>query len=430
MIVTILLVLFLVLLALRMPASIAMGVSCLVGLFLGDYPISLIPRYMSGGVESFPLMAVPFFILAGNIMNHSGITNRIFSFANKVVGALPGGLAQVNVMASMIFAGISGAALADAAGLGTIEMKAMTDAGYRRRFSAAVTLASSTIGPIIPPSIVMIIYASEAQVSVARLFLAGVLPGILIGLILMSVIFWLAITGRESCPRTEWPGIGVVFKSFIQNIFALISPAIILWGMIGGVVTPTEAGVLAVFYSILVGLFYREITWIGIQKAIRESVVSTCVVMFIISTATVMGWILTSERVPHLLAEGLSSITSNKFITLLLLNLLILLLGCVLETLPALLICTPVLLPVAQSVGIDPIHFGIILCFNLIVGMITPPMGIGLYVMVAVAKLRFEEITRASMPFLVVLLFALVIITFIPGLSLWLPDFLLGVQMQ
>jgi C4-dicarboxylate transporter, DctM subunit len=429
MIVAILLILFLVLLALRMPASLAMGVACLVGLLLGDYPVSLIPRYMSGGVESFPLMAVPFFILAGNIMNHSGITTRIFNFANKVVGSLPGGLAQVNVLASMIFAGISGAALADAAGLGTIEMKAMTDAGYRRRFSAAVTLASSTIGPIIPPSIVMIIYASEAQVSVARLFLAGVLPGILIGLILMGVIFWLAITGRETCPRTTWPGMRMVFKSFFQNIFALISPAIILWGMVGGVVTPTEAGVLAVFYSILVGLVYREITWIGIQKALRESVVSTCIVMFIISTATVMGWILTSERVPHLLAEGLSAITSNKFITLLLLNLLILLIGCVLETLPALLICTPVLLPVAQLVGIDPIHFGVILCFNLIVGMITPPMGIGLYVMVAVAKLRFEEITRASMPFLVVLLFALVIITFIPGLSLWLPEFLLGVQM-
>ena len=428
MVALVLLVLFLVLLVLRMPVSLAMGVACLMGLLLGDYPISLIPRYMSGGVESFPLMAVPFFIFAGNIMNHSGITSRIFSFASKAVGSLPGGLAQVNVVASMIFAGISGAALADAAGLGTIEIKAMTEAGYSRRFSAAVTLASSTIGPIIPPSIVMIVYAMIAQVSVARLFLAGVLPGVFIGLVLMVMIFWLAITGREKCPRTSWPGIRTVFMAFIRSFFALIAPVIILWGMVGGVVTPTEAGVLAIFYSILVGLFYREITWTGLQIALRDSVVSTCIVMFIISTATVMGWILTAERVTHMLAEGLAAITTNKYVTLCLLNIFILLVGCVLETPPALLICTPVLLPVALAVGIDPIHFGVVLCFNLIVGMITPPMGIGLYVMVAVSRLRFEEVTRASMPFLIPLLIALVIITFVPALSLWLPEFLLGPQ--
>jgi tripartite ATP-independent transporter DctM subunit len=371
-------------------------------------------------------MAVPFFILAGNIMNHSGITNRIFGFASKAVGGLPGGLAYVNVVASMIFAGISGAALADAAGLGPIEVKAMNDAGYLRSFSAAVTLASACIGPIIPPSIVRIIYAMLAQVSVARLFLAGVVPGILIGVILMVMISWLAATGREICPRAPWPGIGAVALSSAQSFLALVAPLIIVWGMFGGVATPTEAGVLAVFYSIVVGLVYRDITLRGLNVAMRQAVVSTCVVMFIIATATVMGWILTTERVTHMLAESLAAITTNNYVSFVLLNVFILIVGCVLETLPALLICTPVLLPVATAVGIDTVHFGVVLCYNLIVDMITPPMGIGLYVMEAVSRLKFEQVTRVSIPFLVPLLVALAIITFFPALSLWLPTLLLG----
>jgi tripartite ATP-independent transporter DctM subunit len=420
------LVIFLVLVFLRMPVSISMGVACLVALLLGDYPISLIPRYMSGGVESFPLMAVPFFIFAGNLMNSSGITTRIFRFASQAVGHFPGGLAQVNVVASMIFAGISGAALADAAGLGTIEIKAMNEHGYRRPFSAAVTLASSCIGPIIPPSIVMIIYAMIAQVSVARLFLAGVVPGVFIGVVLMSMIYYLAVTGKEKCPVLPRPGLKSLLIAFKDGFFALIAPLIILWGMVSGFVTPTEAGVIAVFYSILLGLFYRELTWDNFNVALRMSVVSTCIVMYIIATATVMGWVLTAERVTHMIGAMLGNITTNRYLSLFLINLFLLVVGCILETLPALLITTPILLPVVVNLGIDPVHFGVILCFNLIVGIITPPMGIGLYVMVAVSRLRVEELVKASLPFLLPLLFALAVITFIPQLSLWLPNFLLG----
>ncbi len=425
MISALLFIMFMFFIFIRVPVAMAIGLATYIAFLVGGYDLMSLPQQMATSTKSIPLMAIPFFILAGNLMNEMGITKKIFDFSTRVVGSIRGGLAHVNILASMIFAGISGAALADAAGLGTIEIKAMNESGYEKPFSAAVTVASATIGPIIPPSIMMVIYAIMANVSIAEMFLAGVLPGVLIGLFLMIFIYIRVVIGVQKCPPpTKWSLRGLI-ASVKDGIFALLSPVIIVWGMVGGVVTPTEAGILAIVYSILLGFVFRTIELRKFVSVVVESVISTALIMYIIAISSAMSWLITMEGTPMIVAESLAQLTHNKYVMLLIINVFLLLLGCILETLPAMLISVPILLPIVQQFNIDPVQFGVIMIFNLLIGIITPPMGIGLYVMTAVSGVRFEALVRSCMPFLIALLASLLVLTYIPQVCLFLPNLLL-----
>jgi len=403
----------------------SIGLSTYIAFVIGGYDLMSLPQQMATSTKSIPLMAIPFFILAGNLMNEMGITKKIFDFSNSVVGSIRGGLAHVNILASMIFAGISGAALADAAGLGIIEIKAMKESGYEESFSAAVTAASATIGPIIPPSIMMVIYAIMANVSIAEMFLAGVVPGVLIGLFLMIFIYFRVVTGLQTCPPPIKWSMRRLVSSIKDGVLALLSPVIIVWGMVGGMVTPTEAGILAIVYSILLGFIFRTIRLHSFVSVVVESVISTALIMYIIAVSSAMSWLITMEGTPIVLAESLGQLTTNKYVMFLILNVFLLLLGCILETLPAMLIAVPILLPVIQQFNINPVHFGVILVFNLLIGIITPPMGIGLYVMTAVSGVKFEALVRSCAPFLISLIASLLVITYFPQICLFLPGLLL-----
>lgn len=425
MITALLFILFLVFIFIRIPVAMAIGLATYICFVIGGYNLVSLPQQMAASTKSIPLMAIPFFILAGNLMNEMGITKRIFDFSNAVVGSIRGGLAHVNVMASMIFAGISGAALADAAGLGAIEIKAMKDSGYEVPFSAAVTVASATIGPIIPPSIMMVIYAIMANVSIAEMFLAGVLPGILIGMFLMLFIYFMVISGKQKCPPpTPWSFRRLKDTTW-NGLFALLAPVIIVYGMVGGIVTPTEAGILAIAYSLVLGIFFRTIILRELFATLRRSIHSTALIMYIIAISSAMSWLITMEGSPMVIAKALQGVTDNKYVMLLIVNIFLLILGCILETLPAMLIAVPILLPLVQEFGVDPVHFGVILIFNLLIGIITPPMGIGLYIMTAVSGVRFEALVKACFPFLLSLLFSLAVITHFPQICLLLPKLLL-----
>jgi tripartite ATP-independent transporter DctM subunit len=426
MISAIMLGLFLLLMLIGMPVSIAIMLATIIGMLIGGYDLLAVPQFMAAATKSPFLLAIPFFILAANLMNALGITQRIFDFATALAGRLRGGLAQVNVVASMIFAGISGAAVADAAGLGTIEIKAMKDSGYSLEFAAAITLASATIGPIIPPSVMMLIYAIIAGVSPAAMFLAGILPGFLIGLILMITIYIQVTLGLRDCPPPVKFSLKRLIKTSKDGVLSLLSPFIILWGMVSGVVTPTEAGVLAVFYSLWLGFIYRSFNWKVVRKALLDTVKTSSLILYIIAVSSVLAWVMVNEGTAYDIAEWLGKITDNPLILLAIINVFLLILGAILETLPAMLIAVPVLLPAIDALGIDRVHFGIIVIFNLLIGIITPPMGIGLYILAAISGVRVDRLVIASIPYMITLIIALIAITYIPILTLYLPEHLLN----
>ena len=426
MISAIMLGLFLLLMLIGMPVSIAIMLGTTIGMLIGGYDLLAVPQFMAAATKSPFLLAVPFFILAANLMNALGITQRIFDFATALAGRLRGGLAQVNVVASMIFAGISGAAVADAAGLGTIEIKAMKDSGYSLEFASAITLASATIGPIIPPSVMMLIYAILANVSPAAMFLAGILPGFLIGLILMITIYIQVTLGLQDCPPPVKFSLKRLIKTSKDGVLSLLAPFIILWGMVSGVVTPTEAGVLAVFYSLLLGCIYRSFNWKVVRKALLDTVKTSSLILYIIAVSSVLSWVMVNEGTAYDIAEWLGKITDNPLILLAIINVFLLILGAILETLPAMLIAVPVLLPAIDALGIDRVHFGIIVIFNLLIGIITPPMGIGLYILAAISGVRVDRLVIASIPYMITLIIALIAITYIPILTLYLPEHLLN----
>jgi tripartite ATP-independent transporter DctM subunit len=426
MITTTLLFVLVSLIALRVPVSISIGISTVIALIIGDFPLSVVPRMMIDGLDTFTLLAVPFFVLAGNIMNAGGVTERIFSFAKALFSPIRGGLAQVNVAASMIFAGMSGAALADLAGLGTVEMRAMRKGGYPLNVAAAVTLASCTIGPIIPPSIVLIVYGLATDTSIGRLFLGGIIPGFIIGLITMV---WISLWVRFK--KTSWGQpepfvVSDVWSTFKGGALALFSPVLIIGALVLGVSTPTEVGVIAATYALFVGIIYRDLTWKKLLECIVESMQTTAIIMYIVAVSIVMGWIITMERLPHEAAKAIQLYIEHPLLALLIINVFLILVGMFLETLPAILILSPILLPILAPFGIDQVHFGVIICFNLIIGIITPPMGIGLFVAARVADTTPELVLKATMPFLIPLLFGLAIVTAFPILTLWLPDLVFG----
>ena len=417
---------FIFLILIRVPVSIAIGAAVLMTFLTSDFSDSLyiIPQQILEGVNKPSLAAVPFFIMAGNLMNVVGMTDRIFNFANSLVGHFKAGLAQVNVLSSMIFAGVSGAAVADCAGLGAIEIKAMKERGYKPEFAAAVTVCSAVVGPIIPPSIGLVIFAFLAQQSVERMFLAGMIPGIIIGLSLMLFNRLLAV--KHNFPTQKKASSKEVISSAWDGILALVAPGIILGSILGGFVTATEAGVLACVYSMMLGLFYKTLNFSNLWKALTDTMLMTSVIMIIIGFSIAMGWLLAIEQVPQMIGYSIFALTESKNVFLALLLVFIILVGCVVEGVPAKLLLVPMLLPVIDSFGIDRVHFGIIIQLGLLIGIATPPMGIGLYIMVEVGKVPFEKVSLAVLPFMIPLMLVLILLTYIPELTLWLPNYVLG----
>jgi tripartite ATP-independent transporter DctM subunit len=409
------------------PIAVAMGLTA-VGFFLGlgePRMIGAMAQRMYSAVSSFPLLAIPFFILAGNLMNSGGMTDRIFGFARTVVGHVRGGLAHVSVLASMLFAGVSGAALAEAMGLGVIEIKAMKDAGFDKTFAGAVVASSSTIGPVIPPSIPMVIYGALAEVSVGKLFLGGVIPGLMMGIGIMIIIYILSV--KRGYPAEKRASLAQVARSGIDGILGLIAPGIIMGGILGGVFTPTEAAVAAVIYALVVGaIVYRELSLTRLVAILWETVDQTVRVMFIISAAGMFGWLLIYIRAPQAIVEALTSLTSSTAVILLIFNVILLVLGCFMEGIAIMLLTVPIFVPVMAKFGIDPVHFGVVMTLNLMIGLLTPPVGMVLYAVSTIAKVPVVRLAWELVPFMIVLAVVLGLITYIPGLVTWLPNLVLG----
>ncbi len=421
------LIIWVILLLSGMPIYATLGFSSLLYVFIKDFMPLIVPQKIAMAANSFPLLAAPFFILMGNIMNHSGVTRRIFDFADTVSGWIIGGLGHANIVASIIFAGMSGAAVADAGGLGTIEIEAMKEKGYDVDFSAAVTAASATIGPIIPPSLPMIIYGVLADTSVGGLFIGGIIPGLLMGLSLMVMVYFIA--KKRNYPKRNFPTPKELWKSFKEAFWALLAPIILLLGILSGVFTPTEAAVVAAFYALILGLFiYKEITIRDLPKMILSTVETNGVVLALVMTAVLFGWNLSVAQVPQTMGRMLTSISENPLVVLLIIDLFLLFVGLFMEAIAAMMILVPILLPIANSLGISPIQFGLIVILNLMIGTITPPIGVVLYVTANVAKISFERVAKATFPFLIPLLIVLLLVTIFPQLTTFLPGVLMGVK--
>jgi tripartite ATP-independent transporter DctM subunit len=416
-----------VLLLLEVPIAFALAGSAVLFLtFFPTVPLTIVVQRMAPGIESFPLLAIPLFILAGQLLNTAGIAHRIFRFAHALVGHIRGGLAHCNIVASIIFSAMSGVAQADAAGLGTIEIKAMRDRGFDPAFAAAVSAASAIIGPIIPPSVIMVIYGLLAQVSVQDLFLAGILPGLLMGFSLMAMVYYLAATGRVVAPvepKATWPELR---DSFLDGLPAFMAPVILIGGLMTGVATPTELGALTVVYAVGLGFWYRELDWRKLFAAASETLIFYGVLVFIIAAAVPFGWLISVNRLPALLAELILGVAQEPWIVLLIINVLLLILGCVMETTAILLIVTPTLLPVIKAVGIDPVHFGVVLALNLLIGAITPPFGVILFILKDIAQVSFWRLCRAVLPFYIPLGIVLLLVTYWPGFVLLVPSMFKG----
>ncbi|MBD3625349.1 MAG: TRAP transporter large permease [Rhodobacteraceae bacterium] len=420
------LALFLLLFALiilGVPVAIALAGASAVFILSGAVPPMVVAHRMINGVDSFPLLAVPFFILAGNLMNTAGITERIFNFALSLVGWMRGGLGHVNVGASVIFAGMSGAAVADAGGLGAIEIKAMRDANYDSDFAVGITAASSTIGPIIPPSLPMVIYGVVAGASIGQLFAAGFIPGLVMAVALMLMVAWFA--RRRGFQRDQAFVWRVLFHSFRRAFLSLMTPVIIVGGILSGAFTPTEAAVAACAYAMFLGaIVYRTLTVRRLLRVSFDTIETTAVVLLVVGAATIFAWILTSNRVPEMAASLLLGASDRPWVILLLINIILLLVGCFMETVAAITILVPVLLPVAVQLGVDPVHFGVIVVLNLMLGLLTPPVGMVLYVLSRVANIPFERAMIGTAPFLIPLVLVLILVTYIPAITMWLPTVL------
>ncbi|ASY65892.1 TRAP-type C4-dicarboxylate transport system, large permease component (plasmid) [Sinorhizobium sojae CCBAU 05684] len=454
---------FLVLMVIGVPVAISMAVASVLYLvFYNVAPDIIAAQRMIAGVESFPLLAVPFFILAGNLMNSAGVTGRIYSFAVALVGWMKGGLAQVNIIGSVIFSGMSGTALADAAGIGTIEIKAMKDHGYPVEAAVGVTAASATLGPIFPPSLPFVIYGMMANVSIGALFMAGIVPGVVMTALMMLTVAilayrrgWGSDTPFEikrllsaslevvvvlSVPLVIYllmsaglsmnVAVGLTLVALLaldwyfdfSAVMALMTPVILIGGMTMGWFTPTEAAVAAVLWSLFLGLVrYRSMTMSMLARATFDTIETTASVLFIVTAASIFAWLLTVSQAAQLLSGAILTITDNKWVFLILVNLLMLFVGCFLDTIAAITILVPILLPLVTQFGIDPVHFGLIMTLNLMIGLLHPPLGMVLFVLSRVAKLSVERTTMAILPWLLPLFIALLLITFVPAVTLWLP---------
>ena len=413
---------FVILLLVGVPISISIGASAVLGCLVLDYPMMVIGQKMVTGIDSYLLIAIPLFILAGTLMNAGKITDKIFSFAKELVGWIPGGLGHANVVASIIFAGMSGSAAADAGGLGTIEMEAMTKNGYDEDFSGAVTAASSVIGPIFPPSIPLIIYGATASVSVAKLFMGGVLPGLLMGVALMVLVFLFAIKYKfERHPFR----LAALVRQFFGSILSLITPLIILAGFTTGWFTPTEASSIAVAYSLIIALIvYRTMDWKTFTDCLLESAITSANTLFIIGTSTLFTYVLVKEGASAEIASFILGISQNPAVILFIINVVLLILGMFMEPGAILTLMLPVLLPIVKDLNIDLVHFGVVMVLNLMIGQVTPPFGVCLFIISDVAKIKLDRLYKSILPFLIPLVVVLLMCTYIPGIVTWLPNML------
>jgi tripartite ATP-independent transporter DctM subunit len=409
---------------LGIPVAFAIGYTSLMVIIVGsgfkELSFDLFALQMMEGINSFPLISASFFVLAANIMNTGLITDRIFNFANALVGHLRGGLGHVNVVGSMIFAGMSGTAVADAAGLGNIEIKAMLDAKYPMRMTIGITGASAILGPIIPPSIAMIFYGWLANVSIADLFMGGFVPGVIIGLLMMVQVYFVAL--KLKLPLTPRPPVRVMFTSFQRAILSLMTPIIIIGGIYTGLFSPTESGAVAAVYAIFLGLIvYKSITGKELLRVFKESVEFTGVLMLIMAFSAIYGWLLVNQKIPQMVTEEILKISKDPLVILFLINGFLLIVGCFMSVLVAVNILTPILVPVIKSLGIDPVAFGVLMTINLSLGVCTPPFGNVLFVLAAITKQSFEEVSRAVLPYLLPILAVVVLCIFFPQIITFLP---------
>lgn len=422
---------FIGLLVIGVPIAFVLGIATSIYLLTsGIAPLSVVPQRLFAGLDQFVLMSIPFFILSGALMNEAQLTRRLVQFANHLVGRWRGGLAQVNVLSSMFFGGITGAATADVAALGPILIPAMEKQGYRRDFATAVTVASSLCGPLIPPSIPMLVYGVSSGTSIGALFLAGATPGVAVGLALLVLNRYLLRAMPLMPVRDEgltWAVRATEFlASFRIALLALLMPVIIVGGVIGGIVTPTESSVVAVLYAMVVGFAMRTLRVRAMWKLMAMAAITSATIMLIVAAANLLGWVLAFERIPQAVADGFLAITDNRWIFLLLVIVLLLIVGLFLETSGAIIILTPVLLPAALAYGFDPIHFGVILVFGLVIGLLTPPVGLCLFIGCSVGNVTIEQLTRALLPFLAVIVLVYVVFAYVPVASLWLPRLLMS----
>ncbi len=408
-----------------MPLWASMALAALAFMWIGGMPVTVLPQKMAGSMNSFPIVAAPLFILMGNILGAAKITDRIVVFASALIGWVRGGYAHASILTSMIFAGMVGSAVADAAGSGAIEIRAMKKAGYKAETAAAITAAAATIGPIIPPSLPMVIYGVMADVSIGKLFMGGVIPGVLMGLSLMLMVGFVA--RREGMARQKFAGFKAIGKAFVDCFFAIMTPAVILGGMFSGWFTPTEAAAVACLYALFLGfVVYRTLQWKQLGPILVDTAITTGVVMLLVMSAAALGWCISISRVPQTLTPIILDTFSNPLMFLLFVNVLLLIVGCFMEALAAMLILIPILAPAAASYGIDPVQFGVMVVLNLIIGTVTPPVGVVLFVVTRIAEIRFEVMARAILPWLIPLLVVLAAITVWPPLTLGLAAAMKG----
>jgi len=417
---------FLTLFILGFPVVLAIGIPSIVYILLNDLPLDLVAQRTLYAMDSFPLVAVPVFLFVGSLMNTAGISRYIYQFAHTAVGRLPGGLAQVNIFGSLIFAGMSGSALADIGGIGRIEIDAMKSKGFRPDFASAVTASSAIVGPIFPPSIPLIIYGTVTGVSVLQLLLGGILPGLLCVAALMLTVWILAV--KRGYPRAQrWPSLVELWRDFRPAAPAIMAPAILIVGMLAGYFTPTEIASVTVAYAILISsLFYRDLTWAGLISASLETIRASAAILLIVAVAALFGWILSVEQVPQKMTAVMLGISTNPYILLLLVNVLLLVVGMFLDSTTAILVVAPIIAKPLVAAGVDPVHLGMVVVFNLMIGLLTPPMGLALFLVADIAKVSMKDVLRAMGPFYIPLIGTLLLITYIPAVTTWLPRLALG----
>jgi tripartite ATP-independent transporter DctM subunit len=417
---------FLVLFMLGFPVVLAIGLPSIAYLLLNDLPLQMMAQRTLYALDSFPLVAVPVFLFVGSLMNSAGISKHIYRFADTAVGRLPGGLAQVNIFGSLVFAGMSGSALADIGGIGRIEIDAMKSKGFNPAFASAVTSASSIVGPIFPPSIPLILYGTVTGVSVIQLLLGGILPGLLCVAALMIMTAWLSV--RRGYPRADrWPGWARLWADMLPALPALMAPIILIGGMLLGWFTPTEIAAVTVAYALLISsLFYRELTWAKLISAALETLRASSAILLIVAVAALFGWVLSVEQVPQAMTKVMLSISTEPWVLLLLVNVLLLVVGMFLDSTTAILVIAPIIAKPLMAAGVDPVHLGMVVIFNLMIGLLTPPMGLALFLVADIAKVRMQDVLREMLPFYVPLVATLLLITFVPAITLWLPRLAVG----
>jgi tripartite ATP-independent transporter DctM subunit len=417
---------FLALFLLGFPVVLAIGLPCLAYLFINGIPVDLVAQRMLYSLDSFPLIAVPVFLFVGSVMNCSGISHYIYQFANTAVGRLPGGLAQVNIFGSLVFSGISGSALADIGGLGRIEIDAMRKKGFNVPFACAVTSSSAIIGPIFPPSIPLIIYGTVTGASVLQLLLGGILPGLICTAMLMGTAAWLA--KRRNYPRAErWP----TYKEFLTDMWpaipALAAPVILTAGMLGGWFTPTEVASVTVAYTVLIGIFYyKKLTLNGLRIAAFETIRATSGILIIVSVAALFGWILSVEQIPQQITAAMLSFSKDPYVLLFIVNVMLLIVGMFLDSTTAILVIAPIIAKPLMAAGVDPVHLGMVVVFNLMIGLVTPPMGLSLYLVADIAKVKMRDVLKEMLPFYVPLVGTLVLITYVPWITTVIPHYFIA----